>query len=154
MKKYILILMLILICHAGNSQTMDDLFKEFTKTEQVKHVKFHYDEINDLGIKQIKVTTPDIGINAIEILNSEGCNPKTKKRFTKAIRELDDPRFETIVTFNEKDSRSKVLIRVEDETIRELVILRTGSGNDNDNLIRIKGKIKSSDIDKMIASLW
>lgn len=154
MKKYILILISILVCQAGNSQTMDDLFKEFTKTEQVKHVKIHYDEINNLGIKQIKVTTPDIGINAIEILHSEGCSPKAKKRFTKAIRELDDPRFETIVTFNEKDSRSKVLVRVEDETIRELVILRTGSGNDNDNLIRIKGKIKSSDIDKMIASLW
>lgn len=153
MKKYMLILMLILICQVGKSQTMDDLFNEFTKTEQVKHVKIHYDEIEELGIKQIKVTTPDMGINAIEILHTEGCTPKTKKRFTKAIRELDDPRFETIVTFNEKDNRCKVLVRVEGETIRELVLLRTG-GNDDDNLIRIKGKIKSSDIDKMIASLW
>ena len=153
MKKYMLILMLILICQAGKSQTMDDLFNEFTKTEQVKHVKIHYDEIKELGIKQIKVTTPDMGIKAIEILHTEGCTPKTKKRFTKAIRELDDTRFETIVTFNEKDNRCKVLVRVEGETIRELVLLRTG-GNDDDNLIRIKGKIKSSDIDKMIASLW
>lgn len=31
MKRYFVILALILICQAGNSQTMNDLFKEFSK---------------------------------------------------------------------------------------------------------------------------
>ena len=39
MKRYFVILALILICQAGNSQTMNDLFKEFSKIEQINHVK-------------------------------------------------------------------------------------------------------------------
>lgn len=39
MKRYFVILALILICQAGNSQTMNQLFNEFSKIEQINHVK-------------------------------------------------------------------------------------------------------------------
>lgn len=53
----------------------------------------------------------------------------------------------TKVTSNEKDSRTKVMIRIDKEMIRELVVLTTGKDN---ALIRIKGKIKPSDIEKVV----
>jgi hypothetical protein len=52
-----------------------------------------------------------------------------------------------MVTANERDSRTKVLVKIKEDMIRELVIFTTG----NDNaLIRIKGKISPSDLDRVI----
>ena len=47
MKRYFVILALILICQAGNSQTMNQLFNEFSKIEQINHVK-----IGNITMKQ------------------------------------------------------------------------------------------------------
>ena len=120
MKRYFVILALILICQAGNSQTMNDLFKEFSKIEQINHVK-----IGNITMKLASMFTETMGVNGIEVI----------------------PDFETMVTFNDKGSRTKVMVRIEKDMIRELVVLTTGNSN---ALIRIKGKIKPSDIDKVM----
>ena len=46
-----------------------------------------------------------------------------------------------------RDSRTKVLVKIKEDMIRELVIFTTGSDN---ALIRIKGKISPSDLDRVI----
>ena len=52
-----------------------------------------------------------------------------------------------MLTSNEKGSRTKVMVRIEKDMIRELVVLTTGSRN---ALVRIKGKIKPSDVNKVM----
>ena len=142
MKRYFVILALILICQAGNSQTMNDLFKEFSKIEQINHVK-----IGNITMKLAGMFTETMGVNGIEVLEFGDCKREIKERFEQAIKELKDPNFETMVTSNEKGRRTKVLIRIENDMIRELVVLTSGSSN---ALVRIKGKIKPSDIDKVM----
>lgn len=142
MKQYFAILTLILICQAGNSQTMNQLFNEFSNIEQINHVK-----IGNITMKLASVFTETMGVDGIEVLEFGECGNDVKERFAKAIKELNDPDFETMVTSNEKDSRTKVLVRIEKEMIREMVVLTTGNSN---ALVRIKGKIKPSDIEKVM----
>lgn len=142
MKRYFVILTLILICQAGNSQTMNQLFNEFSNIEQINHVK-----IGNITMKLASVFTETMGVDGIEVLEFGECGNDVKERFAKAIKELNDPDFETMVTSNEKDSRTKVLVRIEKEMIREMVVLTTGNSN---ALVRIKGKIKPSDIEKVM----
>lgn len=147
MKKYIVVLLLILTCQVAGSQTIDKLFKEFSNMKHTEQTQIKGAQIGSITLKQIKASTQNMGVNNIELFNFDKCSKKVKERFNKAIQELDDPLFETLLTFNEDDNRRKVMIRIKDETIRELVILTTG---DNSNLIRIKGDIKLSDINKML----
>lgn len=142
MKRYFVILALLVICQVGNSQTMNQLFNEFSKIEQINHVK-----IDNITMKLASMFTETMGVNGIEVLEFGDCKREVKERFEKAIKELKDPQFETMVTSNEKGSRTKVLVRIENDMIRELVVLTTGNSN---ALVRIKGKIKQSDIDKVI----
>lgn len=147
MKKYIVVLLLILTCQVAGSQTIDKLFKEFSNMKHTEQTQIKGAQIGSITLKQIKASTQNMGVNNIELFNFDKCSKKVKERFNKAIQELDDPLFETLLTFNEDDNHRKVMIRIKDETIRELVILTTG---DNSNLIRIKGDIKLSDINKML----
>lgn len=147
MKKYIVVLLLILTCQVAGSQTIDKLFKEFSNMKHTEQTQIKGAQIGSITLKQIKASTQNMGVNNIELFNFDKCSKKVKERFNKAIQELDDPLFETLLTFNEDDNRRKVMIRIKDETIRELVILTTGY---NSNLIRIKGDIKLSDINKML----
>ena len=68
MKRYFVILALILICQAGNSQTMNQLFNEFSKIEQINHVK-----IGNITMKLASLFTETIGVNGIEVLEFGSC---------------------------------------------------------------------------------
>lgn len=143
MKKYITILILILFCQAGYSQSMDKLFNEFAKQKNVTRVT-----VGPFLMKISSMFTETMGVNSIEILSFDECGSSVKENLRTAIKQLKDPDFETMVTSNEGGSRTKVMVRIDKEMIRELVVLTT-DGND-DALIRIKGKIKPSDIERVV----
>lgn len=142
MKKYMAILALLLVCQAGYSQSMDKLFSDFAKQENVTRVT-----IGGLLMKCASLFTETMGVDNIEVLEFGDCCKATKDKLITAIKELKDPAYETMVRTNEDDSRTKVMVRIEKEMICELVVLTTGKDN---ALIRIKGKIKPSDIEKVI----
>lgn len=96
MKKYIVILALILISQAGHSQSMDKLFNEFAKKENVTQVT-----IGTIMMKLSSLFTNTMGVDNIEVLAFDECGQEVKKDL-------------------------------------------------NDALIRIKGKIKPSDIENVI----
>ena len=135
MKKYIAILILILFCQAGYSQSMDKLFNDFAKQKNVTHVT-----VSPFLMK--------ISSLFIEVLSFEECGNTVKDDLRAAIKKLKDPNYETMVNANEEGNRTKVMVRIDKDIIRELVILTTDGGDDA--LIRIKGKIKPSDIEKVI----
>lgn len=143
MKKYITILILILFCQAGYSQSMDKLFNEFAKQDNVTRVT-----VGPFLMKISSMFTETMGVNSIEVLSFDECGSTVKEKLRTAIKQLKDPNFETMVTSNEGGSRTKVMVRIDKEMIRELVVLTT-DGND-DALIRIKGKIKPSDIERVV----
>ena len=87
-------------------------------------------------------------MNSIEVLSFEECGSTVKDDLRAAIKKLKDPNFETMVNSNEEGNRTKVMVRIDEDIIRELVILTTDGGDDA--LIRIKGKIKPSDIEKVV----
>lgn len=142
MKRYFVILALITISQTGFSQTMNQLFDSFSKQDHVTKVT-----MGKFIMKLSSVFTETMGVDGIEVLDLDECGEKVKENFSNAIKDLKDPTFETMVTSNEKDSRTKVMIRIDKEMIRELVVLTTGKDN---ALIRIKGKIKPSDIEKVV----
>lgn len=143
MKKYIAILALLIVCQAGYSQkNVEQLFKEFAKVENTESVKLGKFFMSFAGL-----FTDTMGVDGIEVYSFDDCPGEVKERLTKAIRNLKDAKYETMVTSNENNSRTKVLVRIEDEMIRELIVLTSGDSN---ALVRIKGKIKPSDIEQVV----
>ena len=138
MKRLLALLAILLISQVGyGQQKMDQLFNAFRGESDVTSV----------NIGNISLFTETMGVNGIEILEFDNCAQEVKDRLSTAIRNLRDPDYETMVTANERDSRTKVLVKIKEDMIRELVIFTTG----NDNaLIRIKGKISPSDLDRVI----
>ena len=143
MKKYIAILILILFCQAGYSQSMDKLFNDFAKQDNVTRVT-----VGPFLMKISSMFTGTMGVSSIEVLSFDECGSTVKENLRTAIKQLKDPNFETMVTSNEGGSRTKVMVRIDKEMIRELVVLTTDGGDDA--LIRIKGKIKPSDIERVV----
>lgn len=143
MKKYLAIFALIVVCQAGYGQrSVDDLFQEFSRTKNAEGVKLGKFTMTLAGL-----FTETMGVDGIEAYDFGSCSGETKDKLANAIKELKDSKFETMVTSNEDGNRIKVMVKIEKEMIREMVVLSTGNSN---ALVRIKGKIKPSDIDRVV----
>jgi hypothetical protein len=143
-KKIIFILLtLLLICPVVHSQkSVDQIFTEFANEKGVTRV----------GIGRFTMTiaslfTDVMGVNGVEVLSFDECSQPVKERLNHAIASLKDSNYETMVSVNEELQRTKILVKIEKESIRELIVLT--SGNDL-TLVRIKGNIKPSDFEKVI----
>lgn len=143
MKRLLVILTILLASQVGyGQQKIDQLFNAFRGESDVTSVN-----IGNLTMKLASLFTETLGVDGIEVLSFDDCAQEVKERFSAAIRNLKDPDFETMVSSNENDSRTKVLVNIQEDMIRELVILTSGSDN---ALIRIKGKIKPDDLDRVV----
>jgi hypothetical protein len=143
MKKYIAILALLLVCRVGYGQeyNVDQLFKEFSCTKSSEKVK-----LGKIFMSFAGMFTETMGVNEIEVYGFDECEERVKQQLTNAIKNLKDPGFETMISANEEGSRTKILVRIEKDFIREMVIVTTGDSN---ALVRIKGKIKPSDVENV-----
>ena len=144
-KKILFVLLaLFLICPVMHSQkSVDQLFNDFSNEKGVTHVsigKFTMTFIN-LFQKDVK------GVDGIEVFSFGDCGQSVKDRLNKAIASLKDENYETMISVNEDSERTKILVNVKNDIIRELVVLTTG---DDPAIIRIKGKIKPSDVNRII----
>lgn len=143
MKRLLVILAIVLMSQAGyGQQGMDQLFNTFRGESDVTSVK-----IGKITMKLANLFTETMGVDGIEVLDFSDCAQNVKDRLSSALKNLDDPDYETMVSSNENHSRTKVLIKIKEDMIREMVVFTTGHDN---ALIRIKGKIKPSDIDRVI----
>jgi type 1 fimbria pilin len=143
-KKIIGIAIIAFICQAGYGQkSVNQVFNEFSGYADANKIS-----IGGFMMKIAGMFEDTMGVEKIDILNFNDCDNDTKKRFSEAIRSLKDPSFETMINSSENGERVKVMVRIKDETIHELVVLT--SGNDP-TMVRIKGKIKKSDIERIIS---
>jgi len=142
-KKLVAIVALAFVCHLGYSQNnVKQLFNEYAKYEHTTKVK-----IGKIAMAFASLFENTMGVEGIEVISLEECAHDVKERFKDAVRSVKDPSFDTLVNTSENGERTKIMIRIEDEVIHELVVLT--SGNDA-AMIRVKGKIKKTDIEKVV----
>jgi len=143
MKRYFTILALMVICLPGYSQkNVNQLFKEFSKMENVTHIN-----MGKITMKFASVFTDTFGVDGIQVYAFDECGDEVKGRLLKAVSQLKDASYETMVSANESGSKTRVLVKIEDEMISELVIITVGDSN---ALVRIKGKVKPEDVDRLV----
>lgn len=141
--KYVLIVLIALFAQTGYAQkNINQLFNEFSQAKDVTRVSF-----GNISMKLAGFFTDVMGVDGIEVLSLKECAKSVNDDFIAAFKELKDSKYETMVTSNEGNNRTRILVQMKDDVIRELVILTTG---DNNALIRIKGNIKPSDIDSLV----
>jgi len=127
---------------AVGQQNVERLFKDFAKEKGVVHVG-----IGKFVMTFASMFTDVMGVNGVEVYSFEECNQSVKDKLNKAIATLKDANYETLVSVNDEKERTKILVKIEGESIRELIVATSG---DEPALVRIKGNIKPSDVDKVI----
>ncbi|MDR0843941.1 MAG: DUF4252 domain-containing protein [Tannerella sp.] len=144
-KKKVLFILLALFLLAPVSQaqtTVEQLFKDVSKAKGIEHVNLGTLTMTFAGLFQ-----DTMGVDGVEVLSLTACEEAFKSKFNDAVRSLKDKAYETMLTSNEEGERVKILVKLQDEMIRELVVVSSGN---SPALIRIKGKIKPSDIERVI----
>lgn len=142
MKKYVMIAALLLICQVGIGQSsVNQLFNDFSKVDS--SVKM---SLGKFTMTLAGLFSDTMGVEGIEVFTLNECSSDIIENFNNAARNLKDSEYETLINANEDDSRTKVLVKIKDEMIREMVVI--SSGRDN-VLVRIKGKINPSDIERI-----
>jgi len=143
-KKIVVVLLAFLLISPVmyGQKSVDRLFTEFSKEKGVTRVG-----IGKFVMTFASLFTDVMGVDGIEVLSFEDCSQSVKERLNREIASFKDAKYETMVSVNEETERTKILVRIDGESIRELIVMT--SGNDP-ALIRIKGKIKPSDIDSVI----
>ena len=149
MKKIIATLALIIACQATFAQNVDTLFGQYKDKEgadymnipslMLKIMRTFTIGNNDKSYRFIK------GIKSVKVLDMEDCAPKVKADFLQDAKKLKLNGYETLVQTKEDGEEVKLLAKMDDEAISELIILITGK--DECGLTLMKGKIKKEDIE-------
>ena len=84
----------------------------------------------------------------LAVLELEDCSKKVKDDFADAVSKLNTSKYETLVKSNDDDEKVNILLKTSKDTIKEMLIVDIDG--DEATLVQIKGKIKRSDIDKMV----
>lgn len=157
MKKVLFTLLLVMATFAANATTPDEIFTMF------KHMpNASYTHLPKLLIKaglacgknDVDDDAKDIAkniakkVSSISVLELEDCSKKVKDDFTEAVSKLNTGKYETLVKSNDDDEKVNILLKTSKDTIKEMLIVDIEG--DEATLVQIKGKIKRSDIDKMV----
>jgi hypothetical protein len=155
MKKGIFITLLaVIICQSCFSKenieknksdkqnTVEQLFTDFSKEKNTIHIK-----IGGFAMSLARIFTDTKGVSGVEVYSFDECHNSVKDSFNAAIKELKDKSYETLVSTSENGERTKVLVKIKDDCINEIVVI---SGGNDPALVRIKGKIKPDDVKSVI----
>jgi DNA repair exonuclease SbcCD nuclease subunit len=139
----LILLALLFISPVMHSQkSVSQLFNNFSKEKGVVRV-----DVGKLTMAFASLFTDAMGVKEVEVLSFDDCNESVKEKLNHAIASLKDDNYETMISVNEGKERTKVLVKLKDESIREIIVLTTG---EDPAIIRIKGKIKLSDFEKVM----
>ena len=136
------------VCGQGTNRKILRELADSDDVERISVGSFGMWLVKLIGGKEI----PEIkGINSVEIMTiSDKCPPKRREALRKQIAKLsDDSEYETLMQVKEEGNKVRMLIRQEDDVVREW-LLAVVSNDDDSVVIRIKGKMKLSDIQEMV----
>lgn len=130
---------------ALHSQTsLNSLYRDFSHESNVSKVNLN-------GMMMILARPfidkqTDSKISSIRVLSLDECAQDVKERFNNSALNFKDDDYELFVSSNEKEEKVRVFLKFQDNMIREMVVMTMG---DSPALIRLKGKIKPSDIENL-----
>lgn len=151
MKKYVVALILTIVCQTGLAQSAESLFNYFKDEKGVESVSVSpfLMKFARLFMDESEKENPMIkGINSVRVLDLEESPKNVQERFAKEVDKLKLNGYETWIQAKEDGETVKIVAKVKDEVVRELLVLQTGEGNCA--LVMIKGKIKREDIQAVI----
>lgn len=151
MKKIIFALIVIMTCQTGFAQNVDALYNYFKDKKGVESVT-----VSPLLMKFARLfmdeddkSNPLIkGVNSLRVLDLEESPQEVKERFTKEVAKLNTNGYEMWLEAKEDGENVKIIAKMKEDTIRELLLMTTGKGDCA--LVMIKGKIKKEDIQAII----
>lgn len=146
MKTRIFIAAMALLCtstlFAGNC--IDSLAASIGSIPDVEKVS-----LNPFVLSLIKPFSPEMkGVKSMDILNAEGISTVDYNRLKRQIDRCNDGNYETLVAANEDNEMARILMKVEKDKIREIVIISLEE--DEVSLIRIKGAIDPKQLNDII----
>ena len=149
MKKYLVAIALMIACQTTFAQSTKDLFEEFGKEWNAESVSIS-PFLMTIGHLFMDSDTPDIAksIRSMKVLDLEDCSSKVKTRFNEKVNNLQLEGYETMIQTIENGEKVRILTRMENDAIRELLIVCTG--NDDCALIQLNRKIKKEDIAELV----
>lgn len=145
-KKVFVVLILSLNVFWCSSQTVSDLYSEFSKADKVEKVNLSYLVMTLLRPMMLSAELNGIRVKSLQVLDLSGCSWDVKKTFSNMVFDLEDEIYETLVLVKDGDETVKVLAKSNGESIRELVVLTTG---DDAAYIRLRGKFTIEDAHKI-----
>lgn len=151
MKKIILAIIVIMTCQTGFAQNVDALYNYFKDEKGVESVT-----VSPLLMKFARLfmdeddkSNPLIkGVSSLRVLDLEESPQEVKERFTKEVAKLNTNGYETWIQAKQDGENVKIIAKLNEGTICELLIMTTGKGDCA--LVMIKGKIKKEDIQAII----
>ena len=149
MKKYLVAIALMIACQSTFAQSTKDIFEEFGKEWNAESVSIS-PFLMTIGRLFMDSDTADIAksIRSMKVLDLEDCSSKVKTRFNEKVNNLQLEGYETMIQTIEDGEKVRILTRMENDAIRELLIVCTG--NDDCALIQLNGKIKKEDIAELV----
>ena len=149
MKKYLVAIALMIACQNTFAQSTKDIFEEFGKEWNAESVTIS-PFLMTIGRLFMDNDTPDIvkSIRSMKVLDLEDCSSKVKTRFNEKVNSLQLEGYETMIQTIENGEKVRILTRMENDAIRELLIVCIG--DDDCSLIQLNGKIKKEDIAELV----
>jgi len=155
MKKVIFITLLAIIISQGcfskensgqsdtsGKTTVEQLFNTFSKEKNTTHIS-----LGGFTMSLAKLFTDTKGVSGVEVYAFDECENSVKERFNDAIKNIKDSSYETLISTNEDGERVKILVKIKNDYISEIVVI---AGGDDPALVRIKGKIKPDDVNSVV----
>ena len=131
----------------GQSQvSFDRLYRQFAQEKNVEKVKVG-GLLMFLAKPFVAKYADWVSISSVQVLDLDGCAPDVKLRFNSLAEKLNDDKYEVLLKTNEKDEKTRILARIKGDAIRELVFVSMG---EDPTIVRIKGKIKPEDVQKLV----
>ncbi|MDR0962051.1 MAG: DUF4252 domain-containing protein [Mediterranea sp.] len=139
MKKYLLLLLLLLTVQQGycqKSYTVEQLFSEFSKAPNIETVK-----LGKFAMGLASIFTKTMGVKSVEVYSFDSCSRETKKKLTNAVKVLKDSSYDILMRVNDNGQHVRILTKIKDNYISELIVITLDPSG---ALIRLKGKIDPS----------
>lgn len=157
MKKMMLTALVAMFSLAAFCGTPDEIFEKFRSLPKAEYV--HVPKLLlKMGTTYAKSEGNDAAariaskLTSVRVLDLEDCSKRVKADFAKDISGLKLTGYESLVRANGDGERVEVLIRQQGSVIREMLIVN--SGDDDCQLVQLKGKISQKDIDQLVKSEW
>ena len=153
MKKIFFILLLTAFTMSMNAQlTVDklmDKYKGMPHAEYVNVPKMMMNLAKTVGGPDIQEANEYMKcIHSVKVLDMEDCSPSVKKQFADDVKQLKLDGYEEMVRVSEDGEQTLILTKGDEKIIREMLIV--DASKEDATIVMLKGKMKQSDMEKII----